>query len=113
MFARTTRRQHVRAAGDHRWCGPSRGVCCACGARYVRLYRSYGGFLRRDDLRCNAHVPTDGRGWWVPLVEASDGSVWGYTSCPRADIERWRRLPEGSPVSPSWSAGDEWHEATA
>jgi hypothetical protein len=106
-FARGIRRQHVRAASDHRWCSPSRYACCMCGARYVRLYRSYGGFLSCNDLRCNAHVP-DNRGWWVPLVEASDGRVWGYISCPEADIERWRRLPERSPAAPGWSVNDEW-----
>lgn len=102
-YLRSIRRTSVRMAGDHRR-GGSHHACGVCGSRYVRLYRSYGCFLRDEDIRCNAHVPAGGA-FWVPLVEAPDGSVWGYTSCPQSDIDRWIRLPDADASGPVWSAG--------
>jgi len=101
--------------------------CCVCKREDVRLYRSYGTFLDRDDIRCNVHVPerdpepetrplgepytSTKSGWWVPLVEGPAGEVWGYTSCPDGDIARWTAKPDAAP-SPEWREGD-WHDETA
>jgi hypothetical protein len=40
--------------------------------------------------------------WRVPLIEAPDGTVWGFTSCPDVDIDRWMEKPEASPYAPTW-----------
>lgn len=108
--------------------------CAKCGATGVRLYREYGCFLRAEDVTCNACVraerlsprkrrglarrfltgrrgarripSTRASGWVVPMVEALDGSVWGYTSAPAEDIARWQALPDKAP-SPVWNRG-EW-----
>jgi len=108
---RRIRKQNTRAAGDHRRWYPSRRCCAVCGARYVRFYRGYGGFLRDSEIVCNVHLPRGGE-WRVPLIESADGSVWGFTSCPTADFERWRRLPEAGPCL-AWNTenkgnGDSW-----
>lgn len=84
--------------------------CATCKRTDVRLYRPYGEFLRATRVYCNAHLPnTDMLDWWVPLVPAADGSVWGYTSAPSADIARWQGLPDANP-GPVWAAG-RWHAA--
>jgi hypothetical protein len=101
--------------------------CSECRRSDVRLYRSYGTFLRTEDLRCNKHVPDDDdlslkdleilprfskkSGWWVPLVDDGEGTVWGYTSCPDGDIARWHDKPDAAP-SPEWRDG-QWHDAPA
>jgi hypothetical protein len=69
--------------------------CCAvCQRRDCRLYRGYGTFLRDDEIFCKAHIPADQAGWYVPLCEDLDGSVWGYTSAPDDAIERFNALPD-------------------
>lgn len=81
--------------------------CATCQRADVRLYRAYGSFLRDAEIFCNEHIPalvTD-RGWWVPLVEAADGSVWGYTSAPAIDIARWNALPNAQIPGPVWANG--------
>lgn len=103
-YLSTIRRNHVRAAGDHRRWMPALHACAECGRRYVRLYRLYGGFLCEHEIVCNAHLPENPE-WHVPLISAADGSVWGYTSCPDADIARWRALPEADPGGRSWDRG--------
>lgn len=103
-YLRRCRRAHVRAAGDHRRWWPCRFACGKCGAKYVRLYRDYGCFLRVTDLRCNGCL--ESTSFMVPLVHASDGTVWGYTSAPGADIDRWYSLRDAAP-SPRWVDG-EW-----
>lgn len=100
--------------------------CSECKRSDVRLYRSYGTFLRTDDLRCNAHVPDDDlplkdleilprfskkSDWWVPLIDDGEGTVWGYTSCPDKDIARWHGKPDAAP-SPEWRDG-QWHDEPA
>ena len=81
--------------------------CAVCGRADVRLYRSYGSFLRNEEIFCNGHVPgkVAERGWWVPLVEAEDGFVWGYTSAPTEDIRRWHGLHDAQTPGPIWANG--------
>lgn len=67
--------------------------CAVCGRSAVRLYRPYGEFLRSERIRCCRHMPYDSK-WYVPLVEDTDGSVWGYTSVPDDAIKRWQDLPD-------------------
>lgn len=69
--------------------------CHTCQRRDVKLYRAYGSFLRDGEIFCKAHTPADQASWYVPLVEDTDGSVWGYTSVPDEAIARWEALPEG------------------
>lgn len=67
--------------------------CCAiCKRNDVRLYRWYGEFLRDERIYCGEHKPDSG--WIVPLVEALDGSVWGYTSVPEDALAQWNALPD-------------------
>jgi hypothetical protein len=108
-WLRDIRKKHVRSAGAHdRW-NPSRYKCADCGVQYVRLYRSYGGFFCESDVYCNAHVPHEHRGWYVPLIEDSRGEIWGYTSCPEADIDRWFALTDASTTAPTWRRSpSEW-----
>lgn len=68
--------------------------CATCNRNDVRLYRSYGMYLRKDAIFCKTHIPPEQVDWYVPLIEDTDGSVWGYTSCPNDAIERWKALPE-------------------
>lgn len=81
--------------------------CASCYHSDVRLYRSYGSFLRDSEIFCNLHLPAtdDTRGWWVPLVEDADGGVWGYTSAPPEDMARWLALPEYDAWGLTWVAG--------
>lgn len=80
--------------------------CGKCGARSVRLYRDYGTFLRTSELRCNACLTSTE--WMVPCVSASDGTVWGYTSCPESDIARWYARPDADKgtAAPRWNRRD-------
>lgn len=78
--------------------------CYTCGRSDVRLYREYGMFLRDTDIKCNAHIRQNSQDWIVPLIEAPDGTVWGYTSCPEEDIKTWRNKPDADPKGPKWSA---------
>lgn len=71
--------------------------CAKCERQDMRLYRPYGEFYRPERVFCNAHVPQDEYGWYVPLIDDDAGtSIWGYASCPREDIERVRAMPEAS-----------------
>ena len=74
--------------------------CSVCGEQHVRLYRSYGTFLREDQIVCNAHV--DGTDWVMPLVEDLEGGVWGYTSAPLSACVRFYRRPDATPDGPRW-----------
>ena len=78
--------------------------CAACYHSDVRLYRIYGNFLRDGEIYCNAHIPPEPtRGCWVPLVEDTDGSVWGYTSAPPEALDRWRALPDYAAEGRTWA----------
>lgn len=78
-------------------------ACARCGLAGVRLYRIYGNFLRAGEVSCNEHIPPAlDRGWWVPLVEDDEGQVWGYTSAPARDIDRWLALPDAAEPGPRW-----------
>jgi len=68
-------------------------VCHECGRNDVKLYRKYGSILRQDEIYCGQHLPCN-RNWIVPLVEDTDGSVWGYTSVPQEAMDRWENLPD-------------------
>ena len=68
--------------------------CAVCGRRDVRLYRIYSRYLHEDEIRCKKHIPKDKAKWYVPLVEATDGTVWGYTAAPPGDTKRFNDLPE-------------------
>ena len=65
--------------------------CIVCGKENVKLWRSYGGFFREDEVWCKAHKPKE---WVVPLIKDKGGDVWGYTSVPDDAIEAWKKLPE-------------------
>lgn len=66
---------------------------------------------RPDDIFCNAHItaPVADRGWWVPMIQDTDGSVWGYTSVPELAIRGWEILPDADPHS-YWKEGH-WYAA--
>jgi hypothetical protein len=68
--------------------------CSKCKRNDIKLYRPYGEFLRDSTIKCRKHVPKDNWDWYVPMIEDTDGSVWGYTSVPPEAIDRWERLPE-------------------
>jgi hypothetical protein len=71
--------------------------CTVCKRNTIKLYRYYGSPLRDEEIFCHAHAPKGHieRQVLVPLVEDSDGLVWGYTSVPEDAIARWKALPEG------------------
>lgn len=50
--------------------------------------------MRDDEIFCKKHAPQGyiDKQVMVPLVEDTDGSVWGYTSIPDDAIERWEGL---------------------
>jgi len=77
------------------------GGCGKCGGTLVKIWREYGSFYRPEDNRCKACADAEGRkvypdpNWNLcPLILSPDGDVWGYTSCPEADIRLWEALPE-------------------
>jgi len=78
--------------------------CGKCGAVGVRIYRAYGMFYRPKTNRCNDCVPEDfmSRGWYVPCVPDSDGTIWGYTSAPISAVRQFDALPEKNPSKPKW-----------
>jgi len=79
--------------------------CGTCKATGVRLYRPYGSVFRAEDNECNACVAARGRdhmGWMVPLCSDEDGSIWGYTSVPPKDHNKFLLLPEKDPTTWSW-----------
>ncbi len=88
----------------------SQHKCHLCGITGVRLYRSYGSFLRKEEILCNGHVPEEGRGWLVPLIEDGDGGVWGYSSCPNRDITLSHGLLNDAKPWPNWLDG-EWFDS--
>lgn len=77
--------------------------CGCCGVTGVRLYRPYGNFYRPEDNRCNAHVTTEQRGWYVPLCLSDMGAPWGFTSVSKSDCERFYAKSEASPSHPTWT----------
>ncbi len=65
--------------------------CHVCKKSNVRLYREYGEFLREHRIYCAKHI---GKwNWKVPLIEDTWGNVWGYSSYPNNDIDKWLQLP--------------------
>lgn len=74
--------------------GRDQRVCRECKRGGCKLYRSYGSFLRESGIVCGQHVPEEYKGWYVPLVEDIDGSVWGYTSAPPDAIAHFNALPD-------------------
>lgn len=68
--------------------------CAKCNRQGVRLYRPYSEFLRDSRIVCAEHVDPQEATWFVPLIEDTDGSVWGYTSSPPDAIARWYALPD-------------------
>lgn len=72
----------------------NRYQCAQCGIQKYRLYRPYGEFFREERVFCKAHIPEHAAGWYVPLIENSDGSVWGYMSCPPESVQQWKSYPE-------------------
>lgn len=69
-------------------------TCTVCKRARVKLYRYYGSVLRESEVFCEACAPAGEKQYLVPLIEDTDGSVWGYTSAPSNAIARWRALPE-------------------
>lgn len=87
----------VAGAGDRSRAMNQHHKCSVCGRSSIRLYREYGNFLRDAEIQCKEHTRDGEPGkWMVPLVEDDDGTVWGYTSTPIEDWERWDGLPEGT-----------------
>lgn len=71
--------------------------CSVCGRNDVRLYRYGGMFLRDEEIFCRADAPSrkiEG-GNLIPLIEDTDGSVWGYTSAPEDAMKRFYAMPDG------------------
>ena len=70
--------------------------CTICKRRTVKLYRYYGCFLRDDEIFCKAHAPAGhiANQNLVPLIEDTDGSVWGYTSVPQKAIDRFNAMED-------------------
>lgn len=82
-------------------------LCCGkCKAKNVRIYRSYGTFYRPETNRCNNCLPSklDKRGWYVPCIADSDGTIWGYASVPQELCEKFYALPEKNPDKPGWNS---------
>jgi len=83
-------------------------VCCrSCGRSDIRLYRSYGGFRRTEEDRCNEHLEEvcsgeDFRGWYVPLIVDDAGNAWGYTSVPQNAIDAFYGLEDFTQEKPYW-----------
>jgi hypothetical protein len=83
----------------------SKHRCGSCGAHGVKLWRPYGSFYRYD--RCTLCAEREqGKkrrgteiGWLVPLILDDNDEVWGYTSCPQKDIDRWEALPDAVEVA--------------
>lgn len=112
-YARELHRDAKRARGSHTWAqnrvkaSGHPHACAECGRSDVRLYRSYGGFFDKDDVRCNACLTTTA--WRVPLVtNPQTGQVWGYTSVPDVDAERFYVAPEADPSRPTWQRIGGW-----
>lgn len=70
--------------------------CTTCHRTAIKLYRYYGSVLRDSEIFCAQCAPADHieKQLLVPMIEDTDGSVWGYTSVPEEAIQRWRALPE-------------------
>ena len=79
--------------------------CAKCGKQGVKLYRAYGEFLRDDRIFCQEHVNPDSWGWYIPLIEDTDGTVWGYTSSPLEAVKRWEALPGKYSATAGWNPG--------
>lgn len=63
--------------------------CFTCDKNNIKLYRPYGMFLRDTAIFCIVHIPEDQLEWYVPLVEDTDGTVWGHTSIPQEAKDRF------------------------
>lgn len=70
--------------------------CNTCNKDDCKLYRSYGSFLRTEEIFCLIHIPIAAQDWYVPLIQdyLGDGGIWGYTSVPQSDIDIWNKLPD-------------------
>lgn len=69
-------------------------TCAKCGRGQCKLYRPYGEFLREGRIVCKADIPQGQEGWYVPLCEDVDGTVWGYTSARQDSIDYFDSLPD-------------------
>lgn len=90
--------------------------CATCGRNDIKLFRSAGGFLHDDEIFCYTHCPRNTdlssdfikkcvlQTWYVPCIEDTDGSIWGYTSVPTKDIVKWNALePVGKWNVETWN----------
>ena len=84
--------------------------CASCGRNDVKLYRPYGSFFRENSIYCNQHVDENKTSWYVPFIydEKDGGMIWGYNSVPKADIDKWQKLPDSNPFLPKWIGGLDW-----
>ena len=71
---------------------------CAVCNQDVKLYRPYGEFLRSQRIKCREHIPNNEQDWHVPLIEDTDGGVWGFSSAPQSAIDKWNILPITAPL---------------
>lgn len=106
-------RQAKRDRGHHLWASyralppahPHR--CAECGRGDVRLYREGGMFFREGDARCNACL--ESTDWKVPLITDPVGyGVWGYSSVPERDCDRFFAAPEADPRRPTYQRNGCW-----
>lgn len=95
-------------------------ACTGCGASGCKLWRLYQSTDPRllcapcaaadqnkdiSDLDDNGTRTgqygrrTDQIGWYVPAAPAPNGGMWGYSSVPDEDVERWRKLPSLPPTA--------------
>lgn len=83
------------------------GVCWASSDQ-VRLYRAGGEFFREARVRCRAHFPEGGEGYYVPLVvEPGSDEPWQVTCIPRDQFEAWESLPDALALGVSAGRGEE------
>lgn len=76
----------------HAYSGPLVLLCVDCCGKHEGIdpatVDEVGDRVRDDGWL------TDQIGWWVPAVPDWDGEgMWGYTSSPPDDYERWRKMP--------------------
>ena len=69
-------------------------TCAKCGRGGCKLYRPGGEFLRERRIFCKSDIPPGAKGYYIPLFEDVDGSVWGHTSARQDSMDYFNGLPD-------------------